>query len=96
MSDQSELAPKTVVTSVVWDMWPTVRQVIGQVKAGVFTSQDFGQFSYMGKGGSYLAPYDAWDNKLPAEVKTMVAKRTQEIKDGTFRVPVDESTPQSQ
>ncbi len=96
MSDQSELAPKTVVTSVVWDMWPTVKQVVGQVEAGVFTSQDFGQFSYMGKGGSYLAPYHAWADKLPAEVKTMVAERTQEIKDGTFRVPVDESTPQSQ
>ncbi len=96
MSDQSELAPDTVVTSVVWDMWPTVKQVVSQVQAGVFTSQDFGQFSFMGKGGSYLAPFHAWDSKLPAEVKTMVAERTQEIKDGNFRVPVDESTPQSQ
>jgi basic membrane lipoprotein Med (substrate-binding protein (PBP1-ABC) superfamily) len=96
MSDQSALAPKTVVTSVIWDMWPTVKQVIGQVRAGVFTAQDFGQFSFMGKGGSYLAPYHAWDDKLAAAVKTMVAERTQEIKDGTFRVPVDESTPQSQ
>ncbi len=96
MSDQSELAPDTVVTSVIWDMWPTVKQVISQVQAGVFTSQDFGQFSYMGKGGSYLAPYHAWEDKLPAEVKAMVAERTQEIKDGNFRVPVDESTPRSQ
>jgi basic membrane protein A and related proteins len=96
MSDQSELAPDTVVTSVVWDMWPTVKQVVGLVQAGVFTSQDFGQFSYMGKGGSYLAPYHAWEEKLPDDVKAMVAGRTQEIMDGTFRVPVDESTPQSE
>jgi basic membrane protein A and related proteins len=96
MSDQSELAPDTVVTSVVWDMWPTVKQVVNLVQAGVFTSQDFGQFSFMGKGGSYLAPYHAWDAKLPNEVKAMVAERTQEIVDGNFRVPVDEGTPQSE
>ncbi|MGH6897374.1 MAG: BMP family protein [Geminicoccaceae bacterium] len=96
MSDQSELAPDTVVTSVVWDMWPTVEQVVSLVKADVFTSQDFGQFSFMGKGGSYLAPYHAWEGKLPDDVKAMVAERTQEIIDGTFRVPVDEGTPQSE
>ena len=96
MSDQSELAPDTVVTSVVWDMWPTVKQVVGLVKAGVFTSQDFGQFSYMGKGGSFLAPYHAWESKLPAEVKGMVAARKQEILDGTFRVGIDESAPKSE
>ena len=96
MSDQSELAPGTVVTSVVWDMWPTVKQVISLVQADVFSAQDFGQFSFMGKGGSYLAPYHAWEDKLPEEVKTMVAERRQEIMDGTFRVPVDESTPRSE
>jgi basic membrane protein A and related proteins len=96
MSDQSELAPDTVVTSVVWDMWPTVKQVISLVQADVFTAQDFGQFSFMGKGGSYLAPYHAWEGKLPDDVKAMVAERTQEIMEGTFRVPVDESTPQSE
>jgi basic membrane protein A and related proteins len=96
MSDQSELAPETVVTSVVWDMWPTVKQVISLVQADVFTAQDFGQFSFMGKGGSYLAPYHAWEDKLSEEVKAMVTERTREIMDGTFRVPVDESTPQSE
>ncbi|MFQ5786010.1 MAG: BMP family protein, partial [Alphaproteobacteria bacterium] len=36
MSDQSGLAPDTVITSVVWDMWPTVKQVVSLVKAGVY------------------------------------------------------------
>lgn len=96
MSDQWELAPDTVVTSVVWDMWPTVKQVVSQVKAGVFTSQDFGQFSYMGKGGSFLAPFHEWDSKLPSEVKDLIAQRKAEILDGTFRVPIDESAPKSE
>lgn len=96
MSDQWELGPDTVVTSVVWDMWPTVKQVVNQVKAGVFTSQDFGQFSYMGKGGSFLAPFHGWDDKLPNDLKTLIAERKEEILDGTFRVPIDESAPKSE
>lgn len=96
MSDQADLARDTVVTSVVWNMWPTVKQVVSLVKAGVFSAQDFGQFSYMGKGGSYLAPYHAWDAKLSADVKQMVEARKQEILDGTFRVPIDESAPKSE
>ena len=95
MSDQSGLAPDTVITSVVWDMWPTVKQALGLVKAGVFTSQDLGQFSYMTKGGSYLAPYHKWEDKLPADVKKMVADRRTEIMDGNFRVDIDEGTPKS-
>lgn len=96
MSDQWELAPETVVTSVVWDMWPTVEHVINVVEAGVFTSQDFGQFSYMSKGGSFLAPYHEWEDKLPDDVKAMVDERRQEILDGTFRVPIEETAPKSE
>ena len=95
MSDQASLGPNTVITGPVWDMWPTIKHVVTLVKAGVPTAQDFGGFSFMGKGGSYLAPYHKWDNKLPADVKSMVEKRKQEILDGTHRVDVDESTPHS-
>jgi len=95
MSDQSKLGPDHVITGPIWDMWPTVKHVVSLVKAGVFTSQDFGGFSYMGKGGSYLAPYHKWETKLPGEVKDLVKKKSQEILDGTFRVDIDESVPQS-
>jgi basic membrane protein A and related proteins len=95
MSDQSSLAPDTVVTGPVWDMWPTVSHVVKLVKAKVYTAEDFGSFSYMSKGGSYLAPFHAWDAKLPADVKEMVAKRSKEIIAGTFRVDVNEAAPVS-
>ena len=95
MSDQSALGPDTVITGPIWDMWPTVKHVVALVNAGVYTAQDFGNFSYMAKGGSYLAPYHKFEDTLPAEVKTMVAERNQEILDGTFRVEVDEGTPKS-
>ncbi len=93
MSDQSELGPETVITGPVWDMWPTIKYAISLVQAGVFTAQDFGGFSYMSKGGSYLAPYNKWESKLPDDVKMMVEKRKKEILDGTFRVDIDESMP---
>ncbi len=95
MSDQSKLGPDHVITGPVWDMWPTVKNAINVVKAGVFTAQDFGGFSYMGKGGSYLAPYHKWEAKLPADVKKLVGAKKQEILDGTFRVDIDESIPKS-
>ena len=96
MSDQSSLSPDHVVTSVVWDMWPTVKQVVSLVKADVFSAQDFGQFSYMGKGGSFLAPYHAWEKKLAPDIKKMGDTRKAEILDGTFRVDIDESAPKSE
>ena len=95
MSDQSAIAPETVVTGPVWDMWPTVNHVVKLLRADVEIAQDFGGYSYMGKGGSYLAPYHVWESKLSPGIKDMVAKRTQEIKDGAFRVDVDEAVPVS-
>ena len=95
MSDQSSLAPDTVITGPVWDMYPTVEQAVKLVKAGVFTAQDYGDFSRMAKGGSSLAPYHKFNEKLPADVKDMVEKKKAEILDGNFRVDVDENTPTS-
>jgi basic membrane protein A len=95
MSDQSSIAPDTVVTGPVWDMWPTVNHVVKLVQAKVYAAEDFGSFSYMSKGGSYLAPFHGWDAKLPADVKDMVAKRSKEIIAGSFRVDVNEAAPVS-
>ena len=95
MSDQAALGPDTVITGPIWDMYPTIKHVVALVKAGVPAAQDFGGFSFMAKGGSYLAPYHKFEDKLPAEVKDMVAKRKAEIMEGTFRVDVSESAPKS-
>jgi basic membrane lipoprotein Med (substrate-binding protein (PBP1-ABC) superfamily) len=95
MSDQSELAPDTVITGPIWDMWPTVHAAVKQVQGDAYTASDFGAFSFMAKGGSYLAPYHGWDAKLPAEVKQLVADKQAAILAGSFRVNVDENTPPS-
>lgn len=56
MSDQSADAPDSVITSVTWNMTPTVEYVVDQVLAGSYTSQDLKDFSMVGKGGAALAP----------------------------------------
>jgi basic membrane protein A and related proteins len=96
MSDQSSIAPGTVVTGPVWDMWPTIQAAIKEVQAGVYTAQDFGTFSTMAKGGATLAPFHDWETKLPPDVMKMVTDREAAIMNGDFRVPVDESTPVSE
>jgi len=96
MSDQSSLAPDTVVTGPVWDMWPTIKAAISQVQAGVYTAQDYGTFSFMAKGGAKLAPFHQWEEKLPADVMAAVKAKQQDIIDGNFRVNVNEATPVSE
>jgi basic membrane lipoprotein Med (substrate-binding protein (PBP1-ABC) superfamily) len=93
MSDQNEIAPGSVLTSVVWNMGPTVEYVINQVEAGAFTAQDLKDFSMMAKGGASLAPYHEAGDSIPQELQDMVAEREQAIQDGLFRVPIAEEQP---
>jgi basic membrane lipoprotein Med (substrate-binding protein (PBP1-ABC) superfamily) len=96
MSDQASLAPDTVVTGPVWDMWPTIQAAVKEVQAGVYTAQDYGTFSFMAKGGAKLAPLHDWEKKLPPDVLKMIQDKQQAILDGSLRVNVNESTPVSE
>jgi basic membrane lipoprotein Med (substrate-binding protein (PBP1-ABC) superfamily) len=94
MSDQTELAPDSVITSAVWSMDPTVKYVIDQVLAGSYTAQDLKDFSMYAKGGASLAPLnDGIEGGLPAEVRSLVEEKEQAIKDGLFRVDISERQP---
>lgn len=93
MSDQNELGPDNVLTGPVWDMGPTVEYIINQVATGAYTSQDLKDFSMMGKGGAYLAPYHGLEEVIPADILALVDQRMEEIMDGLFRVNIDEAAP---
>jgi basic membrane protein A len=95
MSDQNELAPQNVITSVSWNMDPTVDYVLKQVAAGVFTAQDLKDFSMMAKGGASLASYHDTESKIPPDLLQKVADREKEIQNGLFRVDIDEAQPQA-
>jgi basic membrane protein A and related proteins len=95
MSDQNELAPDYVVTSVVWHMEPTVDYVIKQVSAGAFTAQDLKDFSMFAKGGASLASFHGLESKVPADLMAKVVEREEQIRKGLFRVDIDEAQPSS-
>ena len=94
MSDQQDLAPENVITSVTWNMTPTVEYVIDQVQAGSYTAQDLKDFSMVGKGGAALAPINMdVTGGIPQELLDQVTAKEGAIQDGTFRVDITESEP---
>ena len=95
MSDQNSLAPETVVSGPVWNMQPTIDYVLKTVGAGAYTAQDPKDFSMMGKGGAELAPLHDFEKSIDPKIWDMVSKREQDIKDGLFRVDINENTPEN-
>jgi basic membrane protein A len=94
MSDQTELAPKSVVSGPVWNMTPTVQYVINQVEAGSYTAQDLKDFSMVAKGGADLAPINTEvQGGIPEALVAKVRKREKQIRKGLFRVDIDEEQP---
>jgi basic membrane protein A and related proteins len=98
VSDGSEMQsdhPETVITSAQWNFEPTLAAAIALVNAGTFKADDYSVFSFLKSSGCSLAPFGAFDAKIPAEVKAKLAAKETAIKAGVFAVTVDESEPKS-
>ncbi|MDF2997357.1 MAG: basic rane lipoprotein [Xanthobacteraceae bacterium] len=91
--DTSAQYPGTIIASALWHMEPTIERVIQRVIDGSFTAADYGPYSYMSEGGASLAPLDP--KLVPPEVIEEVLAKEKEIKDGFFRVPLNETEPAS-
>src|SRR5690606_25912458 len=87
--------PETVVASALWDFQPTLDKAITEVKAGTFKAADYGVYSFMKEGGCSLAPLGTFEDKIPAEIKALVAEREAAIKAGTFTVEINDEEPKS-
>jgi basic membrane lipoprotein Med (substrate-binding protein (PBP1-ABC) superfamily) len=87
--------PDTVVASALWHMEPTIFRAIAAVRENKFTAEDYGQFSTMKFNGSSLSPLGTFEKKIPEAVLAKVKEREQEIRDGLFRVNVNDSEPKS-
>jgi len=99
MADQYERAPEVTITSLVWDMRPTVRVVFERVLAGTFTADNLGTYSWMSFGGSYLAPFHHFGDPSPPltqEIIDLVKEWETKIKEGLTWVPIIESPPVSE
>jgi basic membrane protein A and related proteins len=94
MVDQKEESPEHVVTSLVWDMRPTVDAVVAQIQDGP-EAADLGKYSFMKEGGSSLAPINTdIVGGVPEDLVKQVEAKEQEILDGSFTTPIDEKAPQ--
>ncbi|MFN8619843.1 MAG: BMP family protein [Chloroflexota bacterium] len=94
MSDQQSIAPQNVITSVTWNMTPTVDYVIDQVSKGSYTAQDLKDFSMLGKGGAALAPINTGvTGGIPQALVDEVTKAESDIKAGLLRVSINEAEP---
>jgi len=94
MVDQKSEAPKNVMTSLVWNMGPTIEEVIKEYKAGTLHSQDLGKYSFMRNGGSSLAPINTdVPGGIPQDLIDKVTAKQKQIMDGSFTTPVDEKAP---
>jgi hypothetical protein len=94
MSDQKDLAPENVVSGPVWHMEPTVDYILSQVAGGTYTAQDLKDFSMWAKGGATLAPINTEvTGGIPQELIDTVNAKAEEIKNGIFRVDIDEAPP---
>jgi len=87
--------PETVVASALWHFEPTLDKAIAEVKAGTFKAVDYGLYSFMKEGGCSIAPLGTFDDKVPAEIKALVAEREAAIKAGSFTVEINDDEPKS-
>ncbi len=90
--DTASEYPGTILSSSLWHMEPTVDRAIDAVIAGNFEPADYGPYSFMSYGGGSFVV----DESLAPEDAVAAAKaKEQEIKDGLFRVNVNDSEPKS-
>jgi basic membrane protein A len=84
--------PGTIMASALWHMEPTVDRAIDAVVNGTFEPADYGQYSYMSYGGgSFVVD----ESLAPADAVSAAKEKEQEIKDGLFRVNVNDAEPKS-
>jgi basic membrane protein A len=93
--NREEAGESVVVTSALWHMEPAIDHAIEQVRAGSFAAEDYKEWTMMAKGGTSLAPYYGFDEKIPAEAKQQVEEAREKILSGELEVETNDEQPQS-
>lgn len=91
ITDTAAQYPGTIIASALWNMEPTVEEAIRRIMDERFAAADYAAYSYMAEGGASLAPLDP--KLVPQAVIDAALAKEKEIKDGLFRVKLDESEP---
>lgn len=96
MADQYDRAPEVTITSLVWDMRPTVRVAFERVLAGTWTADNLGTYSWMNFGGSYLADFHHFgkpSRPMTSEILSLVKEYETRIVNGLTWIPIIETSP---
>ena len=97
MADQYSRAPDVTITSLVWDMRPTVRIAFERVLMGTFTADNLGTYSWMSFNGSYLAPFHHFGKPSPPltnDILKQVDEWKEKIQTGMTWIPIIELPPE--
>ncbi len=89
MTDQNHLGPKTVLTSVLWDLGPLITAVGKAVEDKTWKSQNW-SFG-IPEGAVRLADFHGLDAGVSPDVLTAVKAKFDAIKSGAFTAPLDTS-----
>src|SRR3546814_7592165 len=93
MVDQKAEAPEHVVTSLIWNVRPTVDAVVDQIKNGP-EAVDLGKYSFLAVGGSSIADINTGIvGGVPEDLVARVEDKRAAMEDGSFETPVDENAP---
>jgi simple sugar transport system substrate-binding protein/basic membrane protein A len=86
VGDMSEIAPDTVLTSLVWNLYPLLETMVKDVQAGTFQP---GKFYSLGVAqGAFEMPINPkLKDKVPASVLEQVEKAKADIIAGKLEVP---------
>lgn len=94
MAELRDESSDSVLTSIQWDMRPTVRAVIDQVKKDTFAAVNLKDFSLLKNGGSALAPINTGiEGAIPPALSAKVEAKLEQMKSGRFVTPVTENPP---
>jgi len=83
--DQYSLAPELMVTSFVSDWEPLLKDQAAKFREGGGEACSLGTWvADLNNGGTLLAPYHDWEDKVPADVKEKVDAAREQIMAGTL------------
>nr|WP_319776386.1 BMP family protein [uncultured Sphaerochaeta sp.] len=87
--DQNSIAPDTVVASTIYSVPALVLTAVEKVSTDTYEG---GVFNLgMQDGVVDISGYNSFENKIPQDVKDMVASTRKQILDGSFTVPLVET-----
>ncbi len=83
-ADQVEFAPELIMTCIVTDNKSVVVKQAERILEGTFGGL---WEPGVAEGTCFITPYHSFEDKIPQEIKDMVAKATEDIKSGELVVP---------